>query len=228
MISNMPNKTWHRGRALIIGLLLVSGGTLSFPAGAANKDAKVTAQKASMSTLQTTNAIKTTGQTTLVTSSSLTSAPSVTPAPGRKPFPRPQSHAGNWMEYHGRSADVNMTDSRNSCLVCHEKTDCISCHNVQMPRDHNNTWRTRTHGFMAEGNRDRCFICHRQDYCVRCHNETAPRTHTGNWVVLHCTWCHYDSGLAPAENCVVCHRRALHSSAPHAINSQLNCSLCHH
>ena len=224
MIFNMPNKTWYAGRALIISILLMTGGILSFPAVAANRD-NGQPSKNSVSTLQTSTAIKTTGQSTLATMNSLTTT---TVPSGRSPFPRPQSHAGNWLEYHGRSADVSMTDKRNSCLICHEKTDCISCHNVQMPRDHNNTWRTRTHGFMAEGNRDRCLICHRQDFCVRCHNETAPRNHTGNWVVLHCTWCHYDSGLAPADNCVVCHRRVLHSSAPHAINGKLICSNCHH
>jgi hypothetical protein len=80
---------------------------------------------------------------------------------------------------------------------------------------------------MAEGNRERCLTCHKQDFCVRCHSETAPRSHTGNWTARHCTWCHYGSGLAPADNCVVCHRQAAHTSAPHNINPALNCGLCH-
>jgi hypothetical protein len=146
------------------------------------------------------------------------------------PFPRPQSHTGNWLEYHGRSVEPSLNTalaSDTSCLTCHEKTDCISCHNTQPPRDHTNTWRNLSHGFMAEGNRERCQTCHRQDFCVRCHNETAPRSHVGNWRTGHCTWCHYGSGLAPADNCVVCHRKAPHSSAPHVVNPQADCTLCH-
>jgi len=149
------------------------------------------------------------------------------PASAKIPFPRPQSHTANWIEYHGRSADVSVIDTGTTCLVCHEKTDCISCHNTKMPRDHTNTWRTLSHGFMAEGNRERCLTCHKQDFCVRCHQETAPRSHTGNWTTRHCTWCHYGSGYAPADNCVVCHKQALHTSAPHNVSPSLNCGLCH-
>jgi hypothetical protein len=148
-------------------------------------------------------------------------------APVKIPFPKPQSHKGNWIEYHGRSADVSMIDTGNTCLVCHEKADCISCHNTKAPRDHTNTWRTLSHGFMAEGNRERCLTCHKQDFCVRCHHETAPRSHTGSWSIRHCTWCHYGSGLAPSDNCVVCHKLAAHTSAPHNISPALNCGLCH-
>ena len=147
--------------------------------------------------------------------------------PAKIPFPRPQSHKGNWIEYHGRSADLSVIDTGKTCLVCHEKTDCISCHNTKAPRDHTNTWRTLSHGFMAEGNRERCLTCHKQDFCVRCHSETAPRSHTGSWTARHCTWCHYGSGLAPADNCVVCHKQAAHTSAPHNISPALNCGLCH-
>jgi hypothetical protein len=149
---------------------------------------------------------------------------------GKIPFPRPDSHRGNWMEYHGASANLNINEAGqngNSCFICHERNDCITCHNTRMPRDHTNTWRTLSHGFMAEGNRERCMTCHRQDYCVRCHNETAPRTHTGNWTKQHCMWCHYGFGFAPADNCVVCHKVALHSSAPHVVNPASNCWLCH-
>jgi hypothetical protein len=160
------------------------------------------------------------------------------------PFPRPQSHAGNWLQYHGASADlyVNEAGGRGkACYTCHEKNDCIDCHNTMMPRDHTNTWRTLSHGFQAAGNRERCSMCHRQDYCVRCHNETAPRSHRGRWNAVtyseippvpdtptHCTWCHYDGGFAPADNCVVCHRQARHTSASHPVNPAVDCSTCHH
>ena len=130
------------------------------------------------------------------------------------PFPKPLSHDGNWLQYHGAVADVSVSDRENGCYTCHAKHDCIECHNTIMPRDHNNTWRTMSHGFQASGNRERCLRCHRQDYCVRCHNETAPRTHRGNWIDRHCHWCHFGPGVAPADNCVVCHKQAPHTSVP--------------
>jgi hypothetical protein len=152
------------------------------------------------------------------------------PRTAKIPFPMPESHKANWMEYHGRTVQLSVGETGRageSCYTCHEKTDCITCHNTRMPRDHTNTWRTRTHGLMAEGNRERCLACHRQDYCIRCHNETAPRTHVANWAQRHCTWCHFGSGIAPADNCVVCHRSAPHTSAPPAphppIGAQTTC-----
>lgn len=132
------------------------------------------------------------------------------PAGKKAPFPRPQSHDGNWLQYHGAVADVSLSDRESACHTCHAKSDCIECHNTTMPRDHNNTWRTLSHGFQASGNRERCLQCHRQDYCVRCHNETAPRSHRGNWIVTHCSSCHLGSGGVPGNNCVVCHKRHPH------------------
>lgn len=151
-------------------------------------------------------------------------------APYKIPFPKPDSHRANWLQYHGRTVALTGStadESGKSCLVCHEKNDCIACHNTRPPRDHTNFWRTRGHGLNAGANPERCSICHRQDYCVRCHNETAPRTHVANWRKRHCTWCHFGSGLAPADNCVVCHKQAPHTSAPHAVSGALNCLSCH-
>ena len=148
----------------------------------------------------------------------------------RSPFPRPGSHRSNWIEYHGKAAlagGASAGKPDKACLVCHERNDCIACHNTQMPRDHTNFWRTRSHGLQASGNRERCLTCHRQDYCIRCHSETAPRTHVANWRSRHCGWCHYSSGFAPADNCIVCHRQALHTSAPHPVSGALNCLQCH-
>ena len=148
----------------------------------------------------------------------------------RVPFPKPPSHKGGWVDNHGIEAQVRMNEpgqTGKSCLICHEKNDCITCHATRPPRDHTNYWRTSGHGMTASVNRERCLNCHREDYCVRCHNETAPRSHRGNWASQHCTWCHYGSSFAPAENCVVCHRRALHTSAPHNVSPQLDCTQCH-
>jgi len=123
--------------------------------------------------------------------------------PGKIPFPLPDSHKGGWIEFHGASAGLNLVAGEQSCLTCHARNDCISCHNTRPPRDHTNTWRTLSHGFMAEGNRERCLTCHRQDFCVRCHNETAPRSHTGTWLARHCTECH----LPGNSSCGVCHKK---------------------
>jgi len=148
----------------------------------------------------------------------------------RIPFPKPGSHKGNWLEYHGRAVGASGNSPGQpgkACLACHEQTDCFACHTTTMPRDHNNTWRVRGHGLMADGNRERCLTCHREDYCIRCHSETAPRTHTASWRKRHCTWCHYSGSFAPADNCVVCHKSAQHTSAPHPVNPSLNCASCH-
>ncbi len=145
-------------------------------------------------------------------------------------FPRPESHDAGWIEYHGDLYDLNWNNpgqQGNSCLTCHQKSDCLSCHNTSVPEDHTNTWRTFGHGFEADGDRERCLTCHRQDYCLRCHNETAPRSHKGNWSENHCGNCHYDTDVAFSSGCVTCHQQVLHLSAPHTINSQVECMECH-
>ncbi len=149
---------------------------------------------------------------------------------GRIPFPKPDTHRGDWIRYHGSYVDLNLVQIKKpdtGCYVCHDRNDCVDCHSTRPPKDHTNFWRTRSHGLEAGANRERCLRCHRQDYCVRCHNETAPRTHVGNWTDRHCTWCHYGSGLSPADNCVVCHRVVPHASAPHAVNPSVDCLVCH-
>jgi len=154
----------------------------------------------------------------------------VDPEKGKVPFPRPLSHTSNWSEYHGRSVEPSAgaaSGTGTNCITCHEKTDCVACHNVQAPRDHTNTWRTMSHGLMAGGDRERCQTCHRQDFCVRCHNETAPRSHVGGWKTRHCTWCHFASGFTPDDGCAVCHRKAPHTSAPHPVKLQVDCTQCH-
>ena len=146
------------------------------------------------------------------------------------PFPKPESHRAGWFEYHGSLSDLSLNNpgrERSSCYTCHEKIDCIECHSIQPPRDHNNIWRVQTHGFIAEGNRERCLTCHREDYCIRCHNETTPRSHSGNWAANHCDQCHFDVGVSFGSNCSVCHKQYLHLSAPHPVNANISCTACH-
>lgn len=130
----------------------------------------------------------------------------------RIPFPKPDSHRGDWARNHGLHAQVDINEAGQTggtCVTCHEKNDCVSCHAQTMPRDHTGLWRTRGHGLTASVNRERCLYCHRQDYCVRCHNETAPRSHTAGWVTRHCQWCHLE-GTRPGGGCGVCHKRSPH------------------
>lgn len=148
----------------------------------------------------------------------------------RIPFPRPDSHQGRWLEFHGKAVGAggfSAAQPGEECLTCHGRQDCAACHSMILPRDHTNFWRTRSHGLMAAGNRERCRTCHQQDYCVRCHSETAPRTHTATWRKRHCTWCHFGSGASSADNCRVCHQQAPHTSAPHVVGPTIDCSLCH-
>ena len=160
------------------------------------------------------------------------SAASIALSADKVPFPRPDSHKGNWSENHGLNAQLNINEagqSDSACLTCHEKSDCIACHTMRLPRDHNNFWRTRGHGITAGVNRERCLACHRQDYCIRCHNETAPRSHTGAWKSQHCRWCHF-AGTRPDDGCGVCHKIAPHTSRPAGhppIGQQTNCAVCH-
>jgi len=152
------------------------------------------------------------------------------PSTGKIPFPKPNSHRGNWIYYHGFTVGLDWNKTgfpKSTCLTCHEQSDCVTCHKTRKPVDHSNTWRTLGHGFMAEGNRDRCLSCHREDYCVRCHNETEPRSHRGNWETDHCSSCHYNGTFIPENECAVCHKKVDHSWAPHPINQLLDCSLCH-
>ncbi len=145
-------------------------------------------------------------------------------------FPKPKSHDAGWIKYHGGLYDLNWNNpgqQGNSCLTCHQKADCLSCHNTTPPEDHRSTWRTFGHGFEAEGDRERCLTCHRQDYCLRCHNETAPRSHIGNWDNNHCGSCHYETDTAFNSGCITCHQEILHLSAPHTVNPKVECLECH-
>ena len=146
------------------------------------------------------------------------------------PFPAPDSHKADWISYHGTTVDFNVNKARRggkACFTCHENYDCQACHSSRPPGDHTDIWRTTNHGFSAVGNSERCLTCHRQDYCVRCHNETAPRSHKVSWGQTHCSSCHFYTGLTPGDNCMTCHKQAAHSTAPHPVNGQMQCLLCH-
>ncbi|GEM_PF-2113346 len=147
------------------------------------------------------------------------------------PFPKPESYNSNEIESHGMFADIDLsasTKDKRSCLTCHKRNDCIQCHTAEKPLVHINSWHTLGHRFKAEGNRELIIVCQKRDYCVRCRNKTEPGSHIGNWNILYCSQYHFSSSFVLTDRYIVCHKQAAHSSAPHPVNSSVNCELCYY
>ena len=118
----------------------------------------------------------------------------------------PNSHKNNYDVLHGEEYQ----SGTGFCDYCHRESECISCHQVTKPKDHNTFWRRRGHGLEAEWDRSRCQTCHQEDVCIRCHSESKPFSHTGLWAGrqnAHCRFCHIPAG--DSENCTVCHNAGL-------------------
>lgn len=133
-----------------------------------------------------------------------------------------------WIQKHGNEFYYN----QDYCKRCHtDLNSCVNCHQDQKPKSHNNTWRRKTHGFVASWDRRKCSVCHQEDFCVRCHESTIPLSHTASWGGTgtrnrHCRNCHI-----PVSNvsCTVCHPEPTHPSAqfvPHP-QPKNSCSECH-
>jgi len=134
----------------------------------------------------------------------------------------------SWVTKHGNEFYYN----QDYCKRCHSDNYwCINCHQDQKPRNHNNAWRRKTHGFAASWERKKCSICHQEDFCVRCHESTTPLSHNASWGGVntrnrHCLNCHFPISTV---NCTVCHPAPRHPSAmdsPHPPFAG-NCSGCH-
>ncbi len=145
---------------------------------------------------------------------------------------QPRSHAQGWIEGHGHVVRHGSELSADRCDLCHiEGSGCTSCHEQMAPRDHNQTFRLRTHGLAASMDRSRCHVCHKQDSCEQCHQSTRPRNHRGAFGSPqqgHCIGCHLplaDSG------CAVCHRSTpshdLATPLPPSHSPAMNCRMCH-
>jgi hypothetical protein len=149
----------------------------------------------------------------------------------------PPTHGPQWLRLHGsrvQGAHAHTTDraSVDRCSLCHvDGMSCLSCHQQMAPRDHDQSFRLRTHGLMASLDRTRCFVCHTRDSCQQCHENTRPLSHRGGFgspLQRHCTNCH----LPLAETgCAVCHEDAVgHSLAPGLPPGHvpsMNCRACH-
>ncbi|MDR4509336.1 MAG: cytochrome c family protein [Candidatus Brocadiaceae bacterium] len=115
-----------------------------------------------------------------------------------------------WIQRHGNEFYYD----QEYCQRCHgDLYWCVDCHQDQKPRNHNNAWRRKTHGFAASWERKKCSVCHQEDFCVRCHNNTKPLSHTASWGGInnrHCLNCHFPVSMV---NCTVCHPNPAHPSA---------------
>jgi hypothetical protein len=144
----------------------------------------------------------------------------------------PPTHDAGWIRVHGDRVHEGSGASADRCTLCHEQaTGCDVCHQQQMPRSHDNAFRTRTHGLQAAIDRSRCMVCHKTDSCQQCHETTRPRSHRGGFGTpqnRHCVSCHLplaDTG------CRVCHPSApshdLAAPLPPDHVPSMNCRGCH-
>lgn len=145
---------------------------------------------------------------------------------------RPPSHDIDWLRGHGARANCEGNHSSGRCTLCHEQgAGCTNCHATMAPRDHDHTFRIRTHGLMAAFDRSRCMTCHQQDSCQQCHQQTRPRSHRGAFGApqsKHCVSCHLP---ATDAGCAVCHTGTpshdLATALPPGHLPSMNCRLCH-
>lgn len=160
----------------------------------------------------------------------------------------PRTHDGNWDRFHGHDVRNKSSVTVARCDMCHEESTCTTCHLEEMPQNHNNFWRRRSHGLMARMDRENCAACHQPDYCDRCHQEAVPQSHNGLWGSsrnTHCYGCHESDAQ---QSCFICHEagtpshsmappkppghnpvsdcRACHMIIPHVDNGA-NCNSCH-
>ncbi len=153
----------------------------------------------------------------------------------------PPNHTGAWTREHGptcRAAGITGSggsdgdSTESTCMYCHGRNECESCHRTEAPANHNNWWRRRGHGFQVAIDRDSCSNCHQADSCDRCHQESAPVSHTAAWGSSrnrHCVGCHLP--LGSDEGCATCHRSTpshqLAAPLPPDHTAGMNCRQCH-
>ncbi len=114
-------------------------------------------------------------------------------------------HGADWKKLHG-------TGDLRSCISCHQKDDCKSCHSIDFPHSANFG---AAHGTVAnEVGTAACLTCHKEtDYCDSCHG--TPMPHPADFLAKHsslvssveapeCTPCHVQS------DCEQCHAYHVH------------------
>lgn len=143
----------------------------------------------------------------------------------------PPSHHAEWKRAHGSFVRAPREERSDRCSLCHQPSQCLTCHQVEPPQDHNNFWRRRGHGLTASMDRARCTTCHDTDSCQRCHQENPPQSHVGAWGgerARHCLACHEP---LRASSCGACHSGTPgHEQATPLPSTHLpgmNCRMCH-
>ena len=143
----------------------------------------------------------------------------------------PPSHRADWTRYHGSVVRGRSTERSDLCALCHQPAECTTCHQIQLPANHNNYWRRRAHGLTASMDRESCSTCHDSDSCQRCHEETRPLSHVGAWGApkdRHCLECHEP---LRSVSCGVCHESTpshdLATPLPPDHHPGMDCRACH-
>jgi len=143
----------------------------------------------------------------------------------------PPSHRANWKRYHGGQVRGRSPERSDQCVLCHKPSECTTCHQIELPENHNNYWRRRGHGLTASMDRDSCVTCHDSDSCQRCHDDIRPLSHVGGWGEpndRHCLACHEP---LRGTSCRVCHAATpshdLATPLPPDHTPSMNCRGCH-
>lgn len=146
----------------------------------------------------------------------------------------PSTHSGAWDQFHGMAVRDRSDLTVDQCSICHQESACVTCHQIEMPANHNVYWRRRGHGLTARMDRDNCAACHAVDYCDRCHDRAEPQSHSsGLWGSsrnMHCYKCHLSGD--DQESCSMCHKSGAPSHAmappqPPGHNPASDCRECH-
>ncbi|MEY4673640.1 MAG: hypothetical protein RL148_1424 [Planctomycetota bacterium] len=144
----------------------------------------------------------------------------------------PPNHDGLWKRFHGRVVRSDSTATADNCSLCHTESSCVQCHMDEQPANHNNYFRLRGHGLIAQMDRESCSACHRADSCDSCHAETRPLSHNANFGGTrsnHCTGCHLP--LTEGNSCTTCHKdtpsHRLATPKPPGHSPAMDCRQCH-
>lgn len=143
----------------------------------------------------------------------------------------PPNHVRDWLTLHGEASRDPHPPTASDCALCHSQASCTECHQSTPPASHDEHFRLRGHGVLADLSRESCMTCHRSDSCIQCHESTRPLSHHGAFgspLNNHCVGCHFP--LA-GEGCATCHRGTpSHASAAPQPGDHVpgaNCRLCH-
>ena len=145
----------------------------------------------------------------------------------RDPSRDPARLPGREALLHGPDGDrLHGMGRLDSCIMCHARTFCASCHSVELPHDMNTF--PHLHGTEAIRVGDACLKCHAQAFCDSCHSIAMP--HPEGFLAEHgatteqaqqetCPRCHV------SDDCQNCHAEHTHSPLPEATLEEIRGSV---